>query len=955
MGNAESLPTGAVISFGPFRLYPAERLLKRHDETLPVGGRALDILIALVERAGEVVTRQQLISRVWPDVAVVDANLRIHVAGLRKVLGHGRGGPRYIVNIPGRGYSFVAPVVRSLGHGPGPSRATTDGDQVEKFPPQLNRMIGRDDTTRIVSAQLMMWRFVSIVGAGGMGKTTVAISVARALLDGFNGAVFFIDLAALTDAELVPIAVASALGFMVQTQDPVPGLLTYIGDRKLLLVLDNCEHVIDVAAPLAERVVSEAPQAHVLTTSREALRVQGEHVHLLHALDYPPDDPHLTAAAALTYPAVELFMERAAASGYSAELSDADAPIAARICRRLDGIALAIELAGSRVGLFGIQRTEELLNNRFMLLWHGRRTARPRHQTLNAMLDWSYNLLSEHEKVVLCRLSVFVGEFTLEAAHYVASEADVHFTGAVVSLVAKSLMSVTEINGRTYYRLLDTTRAYATTKLGERGEADRIARRHAISYSQTLERDDMIQSTFGERDLSGYTPHIGNVRAALRWALADRGDVAVGIDLAAYSAPLFIGLSLLEECRRWCERALAALGETGSRTRQEVILQEALALSSMFTSGHGDQIRGAIDRALALAEDFQDRPRQLRLLAGLNLYLMRLGDFPGALAVAEQGGSIAQGARLPAGTVWAEWMVGMAQHLLGDQAAAQLHCGRALALEVELGTARVGFFGYGHRVGTLVGFARVLWLRGLSDQALRITQLAIDEAARQDHPVSTSISLVYASTIFLWTGDLPRAGELIEQVITYAGQHSLRPYSAAGIGLKGELAVIRGEAETGIDLLRTALEALRAEQYNVVITVFIGALAEGLRKIGQLEEALLTIDGALERATSSGAAFYLAELLRIKACILAADPRPDRTVALDCLAKSLAVAREQSALALELRSATSLARLLFEAGQRDQAHHVLAPVYRRFTEGSATSDLRIARQLIEDLATTSLS
>jgi predicted ATPase/DNA-binding winged helix-turn-helix (wHTH) protein len=939
----------SVISFGPFRLYAAERLLKKGDETLAVGGRALDILIALVERAGEVVTRKELILRVWPDVAVEAANLHVQINGLRKALGEGREEARYVVNVSGRGYCFVAPVTRSPARHISPPVAV---HPLKNLPPRLTRMVGRDGIVRTLSEQLMLWRFVSIVGPGGMGKTTVAVSVAHMLFDDFDGAVFFIDLAALTDPQLVPTAVASALGLMVRTPDPLVSLLAFINGKKMLLVLDNCEHVIDVAAPLAERVVSETPQAHVLATSREALRAEGEHVHLLYALDYPPGDADLTAAEALRYPAAQLFMERAAASGHASGLSDAAAPSVARICQGLDGIALAIEVAASRAGSYGIQGIEKLLDNRFSLLWQGRRTARPRHQTLNAMLDWSHNLLSEHEKLVLRRLSVFVGDFTLQSACAVASEADAdaaEVTSAIVSLAEKSLITATETNGSTYYRLLDTTRAYAAAKLAERGEANHIARRHAINYSEFLERDELIQSKFGEHDLSGYAPHIGNVRAALEWALSEHGEAAVGVGLATWAAPLFIGLSLLDECQGWCERALA-LGGASRGTRQEMILQEALALSLMLTRGHNDQVRTAIERGLALAEALEDPLHQMQLLAGLNLYLMRLGDFPGALAVAEQGGPIAQAAKLPAGTVWAEWMVGMAHHLLGDQTAAQLHCDRALALEEELGTARVGFFGYGQRVGTLVGFARVLWLRGRSDQALRITQLAINEAASQDHPVSTSISLVYASTIFLWTGDLPRVGELTEQVITYAGQHSLRPYSAAGIGLKGELAIIRGETETGIDLLRTALEALRAEQYNVVITVFIGALADGLRKMGKLEEALLTIDDVIERATSSGAAFYLAELLRIKACILAADPRPDRTVALDWLAESLAVAREQSALALELRSTTTLAQMLAESGQRDQARHVLTLVYDRFTEGFETMDLRIARQTLEDLA-----
>jgi predicted ATPase len=652
----------------------------------------------------------------------------------------------------------------------------------------------------------------------------------------------------------------------------------------------------------------------------------------------------------LKYPAAQLFMERAAASGYGVALSDIDAPIAARICRRLDGIALAIELAASRVGSLGIFGTAELLDNRFSLLWQGRRTALPRHETLNAMLDWSYSLLSEREKLVLCGLSVFVGDFTLQAAGSVASETgadEADVIDAVASLVVKCLVSTAVINEFTYYRLLDTTRAYAAAKLVERGGADRIARRHAIFYAKLLEHDEIIQSLFGEHDLSGYASHIGNVRAALGWALSDHGDAAVGVELATWAAPLFIGLSLFGECRGWCERALAALDASSRGTRQEMILQEALALASMFTRGHTDQIRAEYERGLALAEAFADRARQLRLVAGLNIFLTRLGDIRGALPVSEQGGVIAQAARHPFGTVWAEWGVGNTHHFMGNQAVAKLHFERGMALEVELGTFNAHLFGFDPRIFALVGLARTLWLCGFSDQALRIVQNAIDEAASRRHPVSVCVSLVYVSTLLLWTGDLLKAGDLIEQLIVYAGRYSLAPYRVLGIALKGELAIAREEPEAGLDLLRGALETLRAQQFNLLITGFIGALAEGLRKTGQFKEALFTINGAIARATNSGVEINLSELLRIKSQILAA--RDDHESALDCLTEALTVARAQSALAWELRSAIALARLLAEDGQRDQARHALAIVYDRFTEGFETTDLKLARTLLEDL------
>ena len=946
-----SLGTHGVVSFGPFCLFVGERRLEKDDESLQLGGRALDTLIALVDRAGEVVTQKELIARVWPDVTVEEANLRVHIANLRKALGDGREDARYIVTVPGRGYCFVAPVTAAAPQS-SPPRETTVSDRLQRLPPRLTRMIGRDDNICALSAQLMMYRFVSIVGAGGVGKTTVAISVAHALLDGFNGAVYFVDLAALTDAKLVPTTVARALGFMMQTKDPLRSLPAFIGDRKILLVLDNCEHVIDAAAMVAERIVGEAPQTHVMTTSREALRVEGEHVHLLYALDCPPEDVSLTSAEALNYPAAQLFMERAVASGYDGVLNDVDAQIVTTICRRLDGIPLAIELAASRAGPLSIRGVGELLDSRFSLLWRGRRTALPRHRTLNAMLDWSYSLLSQHEKAVLGRLSVFVGDFTLDAACSVAADAEIDqasSTRAITSLLAKSLISKTESRGSTYYRLLETTRTFAATKLAERGEANRVARRHAKFFSEFLQHDQLVQSRLGERNLSGYAAHIGNVRAALQWAFSDDGDVTLGVELAAWAAPLFVGLSLLEECTRWCERALAGLDDAAQGTRQEMILQEALALSLMYTGGNSDQVRAAIERGLHLEETFGHVPRKLQLFLSLYSLLMRLADFRGALKVAEQSATFAETAKDQAGLLVADFMLGGAYHYIGDQAAAQFYGERAMARAAELGTSVPSFVGFDHRTYAPVSLTRALWLRGFADRARSIAKTAIDEAVSGVHPISICVSLAYGSPVFLWSGDLRSVENYTARLIEYAGRHSIEPYRAVGLALKGAVAIGRDELESGIDLLRGALEILTTLRLNIFVTEFMGALADGLRKHGQVEEALLTIDRAIGRATDCGSTFDMAELLRIKAQILAAIPQYGRDSVMNCLTEALAVAKAQSALALELRSTIDLAHLLAEGGQRDQARHDLALIYGRFTEGFETADLRAARQLMADL------
>jgi predicted ATPase/DNA-binding winged helix-turn-helix (wHTH) protein len=476
---------GDVFSFGSFRLAVGERLLTRDGAPVDLGARALDILVALVSRPNEPVGKRELMAEVWPDVTVEEGSLRFHIAGLRKALGDGQDGARYIATLPGRGYCFVAPVLRSASSSPAAEGAATAGASFTGatfLPARLARMVGREEAVRVLGVQLAAARFVTIVGPGGVGKTTVAAAVAHELLESFAGAALFVDFGLVTDLRLVPVTVASMLGLPIQSEDPVPRLIAHLRDRRFLLVLDSCEHVIDGAAGLAAEIFRAAPAAHILATSREALRVEGEQVHHLTPLDCPPDDPGLTAAAAGEFPAARLFLERAAAAGAPLALSDADAVLVAEICRRLDGVALAIELAAGRVQAYGLRQTAALLDQSLPLSWPGQRNAPLRQRTLQATLDWSYGLLSEAERLVLRRLAVFVGPFTMEAALGVVTGGpvdDAMVFAAIDSLIAKSMVVTRPVGAMMRYRLLDTTRAYALQAEGDGAGRAALAARHA--------------------------------------------------------------------------------------------------------------------------------------------------------------------------------------------------------------------------------------------------------------------------------------------------------------------------------------------------------------------------------------------------------------------------------------------------------------------------------------------
>ncbi|WP_295992215.1 winged helix-turn-helix domain-containing protein [Rugamonas sp.] len=483
-----------MLKFGPFQLFPDRGLLLKGGKPVALSSRALDILAVLLEKDGEVVSKQELMARVWPGTVVVDASLRVHLVALRRALRGEHGEASYICNVSGRGYRFVEPIVRQW---PDPRRPLA----MNSLPAPILRLIGRADAVDALVRELPARRLASVVGGGGIGKTSVALAAGQQLAAGYADGASFVDLSPLTDAALVPAALAASFGVSVLAEAGERFLLQYLRAKKMLLLLDNCEHLVAGVAALVETLLRHCPGVHVLATSREPLGVEGEWLYRLPPLAAPPPQQMQqmqatrqpataeTAAAVLVFPAAQLFVERAAAALGEFTLSDADAPLLAQLCRQLDGMPLAIELAASRIDLFGIAGLAARLDDCLSLLTRSRRTAQARHRTLRATLDWSFELLPEAEKIILRRLAVFAGGFNKEAAVVVAagdgvSEREV--LEGLENLAAKSLLNIGVDGGQLSYHLLQLTRAYAKEKLD--GSVDARARPAPQAAPPQLER-----------------------------------------------------------------------------------------------------------------------------------------------------------------------------------------------------------------------------------------------------------------------------------------------------------------------------------------------------------------------------------------------------------------------------------------------------------------------------------
>jgi predicted ATPase/DNA-binding winged helix-turn-helix (wHTH) protein len=926
----------------------------------PIGGRAFEIVELLVRSAGDLVTKDELMETVWPGAIVLDNTLQVHIAAVRRALGPYR---TLLKTESGRGYRLLGDWA---GRSPDPDGLLAssqpvqlaDGARTNNFPGAATDLVGRAATARLLHDLISAYRVVTLTGPGGIGKTTLAIKAARGVLGDFTGGGWLVELVSLADAGLVPSAVAGVLGLkLVGSVISAEAVARAIGEANLLLVLDNCEHVIDAAAELAEAVVRFCPRASVLATSREVLRIDGEQVYRVPPLDIPEvgqEDPEQV----LRRGAVELLVARTRALDSAFSPTPDDIPEIAAICRQLDGIPLAIEFAAARVATLGLRQVAAGLGDRFRLLTSGRRTALARHQTLRATLDWSYEHVSESERLVLRGLAIFAGPFSMDAASTVVSGAEMaqsEVVNLLANLVVKSL--VTAENGALirHYRLLETVRAYALEKLEAAGKREPLALRHAEYYRDVFERAELENESRPTAEwLADYGWRIDNVRAALDWAFSPVGNVSIGMALTAAAVPLWMHLSLVAECRERCDRALRTLQPDhmpDARLRMRLLV--GLGNSLLHTQGPSEQAQTVLTEALRSAEALGDLHAQLRVLLDLSSVNGFRGEYARAAAASERARAIAQQIGDTTGVVFADRRMGMILLRIGQLAEAQRYFERVIQSPLYPDDDGLPIWQHSDdRAMARALLARTLWLRGFPERAHQEAEASLVEVRGSDHPLTMCRVLFYGmGRIAPMTGDFAAAETAISSIIESATSAAAPFWTTAGQLLRGKLLVERRQFAEGLGVLRDAFDICNRTGWRLSYPEFMGSFALAFVGLGRLDEAHDAVTKAIEAAGGGedGQQWYVPELLRIKGEVLLRQSSNQAVQAAEaCLDQAAEMAREQRALFWELRVALSAARLRARQNPAGAAT-VLQPVYDRFTEGFDTPDLREAKLLLDAL------
>ena len=717
----------------------------------------------------------------------------------------------------------------------------------------------------------------------------------------------------------------------------------------MLLVLDNCEHLVESIADCVGKILQEAPGVHVLATSRAALRMEGELVHTLPGLALPPRSAGLSARGALAYPAVQLFVDRATDRLDTFVLNDGDAQAVADICRSLDGVALAIELAAMRVDAFGVKGLQKQLDDRFRLL-DGRRGGLERHRALAATLDWSFSLLTPKEACLLQAVSVFTGAFQLMGASSVAEVPVVQAASILAELASKSLLTIEGQVPDTSYRPLETTRAYCLDKLVRAGKDQPVRRRHAEYVCTVLERAVGEWGQQLSRDWGAtYGAHLDDLRSALAWTGAEPVGRSLHIRLTAAGTLLWNHFSLTDESRLHLTRAIAELSEDeAGGTALEMNLQFALAGAILYTRGVVPEARVAMRRALTLSEQLNETDFRLRCLRLVGTFELFYGETDAGLRTLETFFSIAS-AQDPSSLAEGETHFSVGELFIGRLLSARVRMERLHAQHSQdYNDTRFARFQYSNSINVLVVLSHAQWLTGLPETAVRTAEMISAYGRQAEHELSLSIALAWNCLLYLWLGreeDCSSQAAMLDDLVE---QHGIVMWRPIVTFCRGAVASVRdpGCAE-GVAALQQSISEFRSTGHRARLPFYVAMLAQALASAGRFAEAEATIREALELAQVQNETWCLPEILRIQACIAALQGQDESAERL--LQQSISLSSQIGALTWQLRSSNDLAALWSSQSRSAEARQLLTSIHGAFTEGADTRDLVLCRKLLDQL------
>lgn len=936
-----------VYSFGPFSLIPGRQLLLLDGAAVKLGGRAFELLHLLVQRSSELITKDELTAAAWPGIFVHESNLKVNMHSLRRSLGDTQKQPAYIATIAGRGYRFVASVRQGVA-AIAPEDVVAEARQPLRLP--LTRdIVAREAEIAHLLALLRSKSQVTVIGPAGVGKTTVAITAARLLEDECPDGVCFIDLSAIDDPTFLTSALVAALGLRGDMGDPVAAVVDHLRQRSMLVLLDNCEHVLPAVSIFARKLGGQPGKSRLLATSREPLSGPFENVMRLAALAFPDEDGPITADDVLRFPAVELFSRRAAEwAGY--QITDADGAAVAHICRSLDGLPLAIELVAGKLEFHTAQELSAMLDEHLGFR-NDRADAVPaRHETLLAAIDWSFGLLSQHEAAIFCLVSVFAGTFELEDVVAIASAEELSPLDVIAGLgglVAKSLLSA-QVNGAGLrYRLLDSMRRYAARRRQEAG-LDQLARRsHALRILALFQQSE---TEWGWRDVDDWTQsylsRVADVQAALAWAFGEGGDSELGVRLTVVAIPLWFETSLISETQTRVQVALAH----AERLQCDDLLKSRLAISHAWSMMYARRFAPTTEAAWVAALRFTRRSGsldyELQALIGFSVYLMDIGRIAEAIERLEEFRALCAQHK--------DWS--LAPEGERTLAWAKAHTGRlteSLATLEELAAthsrvskgSRMAGFQVDRYIGIRGYIALFAWVSGRPDYAAAIARDALQVAEGAGHQASQSNVLALAGCpVAYLNGDQDALERYTAKLRAILEMQTIGIWLPIQHFFAAALEDLRG-APSAIVKMRDSIDELIDSRFVMRAPACIGVLAEMLARGGRLDEARDVITTARRYEAQHGERWCRSELMRIEALILSREGRHER--AERHLLSALDEARAIRALSHELRIASDLAASYIRADRSGEAITLLSPIYRQFGEGFATRDLKAAAGLLQ--------